>query len=192
MNEAIKTTKGKILMMAVVLATMLVALAATSKPADAYTVTNSGRPGSVEAYKIQGTHFNSCQSMGYECWTPWVTGTGPIVYRSPATTGNQAIVVVYDLYKWSNGSWTKQSTRNHTRTLSAGYSKIQMPRPDFLPNSGAGYFRVMTTVGWGNSSGQTLGIKVLDYNESGDYSCNTRFTSACSSSDWVYLKSPAA
>jgi hypothetical protein len=35
-------------MMAVVLATMLVALATTSKPAAAYTATYDGRPGGVE------------------------------------------------------------------------------------------------------------------------------------------------
>jgi hypothetical protein len=176
-------------MMAMVLATMLVALAATSKPAAAYTATSEGRPGSMEAYKIQGSHYNSCQSMGYECWTPWVTGTGPVVYRSPATTGTQNIAVGYQLYRWNGSSWVLQNTRIYHRTLSAGYSWIQMPRPDFLPNSG-GYFRVVTGVSWANSSGQNLGSKTLDYNQSGDYRCNTRFTSSCSSSDWVYLSSP--
>lgn len=190
MNETLKTTKGKLLVMAMVLAAMLVALAATSKPAAAYTQSTSGKPGSVTNYKAQGSHLAVyCGIAGYNCYTPWVIAQGPVVYRSPASTGTQTIAVLYTFERWNGSGWVQAAQKSATRSLQAGYSKIQMPRGDYTPN-GNGYFRVHTSIGWANSNDTVaFGQRHLFYTQVGDYSCNTNLPSKCNASNgWVQLQ----
>lgn len=190
MMEAAKTTKGKLLMMAIVLAMVLVALAATSKPAAAYTHSRSGNPGGVDAYKAQGSHLAIyCGIAGYSCYTPWVIAQGPVVYRSSSSTGTQTITVLYTFERWNGSGWVRTAQKTATRYLYAGYSRVQMPRGDYTPN-GNGYFRVHTTIAWANSNDTVVfGMRNLQYDQVGDYSCNTNLTSKCNASNgWVYLQ----
>jgi hypothetical protein len=175
---------------AVCLAT-LAAMVLASAPAHAYTISRSqGRPGRVIAYKIQGSHFNSCGSLTAPCYTPWVVGTGPVVHRSRATRKRQFISVFYRLRVWNGTRWVIHGTRNHFAWLRRGHRRIQMPRPDFLPNT-SGSFRFGMTVVWQRPTGRVIGARVFTYNRAGDYVCNTAFTQHCSATGgWVYLRSP--
>ena len=191
MTEAtnINNLKGKILMTAIVLVTMLVALAATSKPAEAYNQYRiDGQPGGVTGYQIQGSHYNTCQltSVGDTCWTPWVYTDGPIVGRSPATTGNQAITVVYQLQRWNGNNWEDSAFQRHSRTLYAGYSRIQMPNIN-ITKAQTGHFRVNIGTRWTSANGVVLGNSILSYNQSGDYACRSNVKPCSTGAGWVYL-----
>ena len=187
MNEAVKTTKGKFLVMAVVLATMLVALAAASKPADAYTQATGGRAGSVTTYKIEGTHLNPCAAMSYSCYAPYVRSAGPLVYRSPATTGKQLIGLQYELAKWNGSNWVVHSTKTYARYLQAGNSWIRMDGHEFQLNS-PGYYRVKLSITWQTPTNQYLGHRIRLSDQPGDYYCNTQWTDRCNASNgWLEL-----
>jgi hypothetical protein len=169
-------------------------LLVTPDQASAYTQTaRSGSPGSLTVYKVQGSHYNSCQGLGYECWSPWVTGSTPYVYRSPATNNTQIISLAYALQWWNGSSWVNlANSRTYQRYLYAGYSYVQMPRPDFIPNR-SGYFRVRMAVNWATTGGTILGARTLQFDQPGDYRCNTRFSNYCSASGgWVWLRTPGA
>lgn len=161
-----------------------------SAPASAYTVNNNGRPGRVVGYQVQGTHYNSCtHTTYYTCFTPWVVGTGPLVYRSPASTGAQKIGAVYQLQYYNGSSWIDYGQRIYTRYLRRGDSRLRLPRIDFLPNRG-GSFRVKIGVVWTNRrETRNLGAKVLTYNQYGDFVCNTRYPCEAGAG-YVWLRSP--
>ena len=175
---------------------MLLALVATvalgtlqAAPASAYTVRKNGSPGKVVGYQVQGSHWDTCPTTAYSCFSPWVVGSGPVVYRSPASTGKQGIVAVYRLQRWNGSAWAHQADRTHVRYLPRGDNRLRMPRVDFLPNA-AGYFRVIVGIAWGNADGtRSFGAKVLKYNQAGDYSCNTRFPCEAGAG-YVWLRSP--
>lgn len=164
---------------------------ATPKQASAYTHSTTGYwPGAVTGYQMLGSHYDWCAHLGGGCWKPMVYGSGPLVYRSPATTGTQLIAVSYQLQRYNSSTlrWENFGQQTHQSYLYAGRSSIQMPRVEFLPHTGSGYFKVLIAVGWGNSDGtQTFGTRHLDYNQWGDYACNTRFK--CSAgTGWVWLR----
>jgi hypothetical protein len=173
---------------AMVLFALALSLLWTASPS-AYTQTTSGRPGGVYAYQVQGSHYNACEGKLYTCFVPWVVGSGPVVYRSHARVGRQVISVVYQLQWWNGSAWANWSQKTHQRYLNAGYSSIRMPRIDFLPTRG-GYFKMLIFVGWGEpTASRPFGTRLLNYNQSRDYVCNTRFP--CSAADGsVYLRSP--
>lgn len=159
-------------------------------PAEAYSVRTTGNyPGRVTGYQVQGTHYDTCVSNYYTCFTPWVVGSGPVVYRSPRTNRTQKVAAVYELQVWNGSRWVQQSQRVHYRYIRAGYSRVRMPRVDFLPNRG-GYFRIRIGVAWSNYY-DTVGYggRLLTYNHAGDYICNTRFP--CQRGNgYVWLRSP--
>ena len=190
---AILPTAGRTFARALLITTIAALALVTLKPApaSAYTVSSRGSyPGSVTGYVVQGSHYDTCPSTYYTCFTPWIVGSGPAVYRSPASTGNQTITVGYELQRWIDGhGWVTHGSRVHERTLYAGYSWLQMPRIDFLPNRG-GHFRVIIGVAWGNYNDTVnFGVRKLTYNQWGDYTCNTRFPCQNGGS-WVWLRSP--
>lgn len=190
MNTSIAPTAHRFArVLLVLLATVIALTVLQAAPASAYTTRSSGSPGRVTGYVVQGSHYDTCPSPYYTCFTPWVVGTGPMVYRSPASRGTQLITAVYKLQRYDGSYWVDHSQRVHTRYLYAGYGRLRMPRVDFLPNSG-GYFRVIIGVAWTNSADTAShGAKVLTYNQVGDYTCNTRFP--CDARNgYVWLRSP--
>jgi hypothetical protein len=90
-NTTINTMKGKLLMMAIVLATMLVALAATSKPAEASTFCNSSASAPSVLY-VNGQRL--IQFPGLITCNATISGADMLVYghwREVNTTSWQAI-----------------------------------------------------------------------------------------------------
>lgn len=162
-------------------------------PAAAYTQRLSGRPGRVIAYQVQGSHHQTpfCQPNG-ACFTyfqPWVVGTGPVVYRSRATSGRQTINAQYNLLRWNGSAWENWSQRNYSLTLRRGYSRLRLPRIDFL-STRAGYFQVRTAIQWVGPR-RVLGGRGIRYTQRGDYICNTRYPCQAGAG-WIWLRSPSA
>lgn len=177
----------RVLLVAIVAALMLTVV--QTAPASAYTTRKSGAPGRVTVYQVQGSHYDVCPSTYYSCFNPWVVATGPLVGRSPASSGAQRIGVVYNLQRWNGSSWVHQSQQTHVRIMDRGVNRLRMPRIDFLPNS-AGHFRVTMVVGWANGRDtRGFGSRVYAFNQAADYTCNTRFPCQVGAG-WVWLRSP--
>ena len=173
-----------------VAAVVAVVLAA---PAGAVTQSYKGKPGSWSLSKIQGSHYNLCEGQLYTCFNPWVVGSGPVVYRSPASRGPQVVGAAYTLSRWDTTTrrWVTQATKTHLVSF-GGRNRVRLPRVNFHPTH-AGHLRVGIFVGWSTPSDRTLGTRGAVYNHSRDYLCNTRFASFCSVGDgWVWLRAPGA
>lgn len=179
---------GVLVAMSAILATALLLVVVAVTPAHAYHYGTQGRyPGNVSPGVVQGSHIDLCAGLGYTCLKPWVYATGPVVYRSPASTGRQTVQVNYQLDRWNGSNWVVQSTKAYASYINPGYGSVRMPRVDFQPTSGRGYYRLGMAVAWGNSTGSVgYGSRALSFDEARDYVCNTRY--ACSvGAGWVYL-----
>jgi hypothetical protein len=145
----------------------------------------SGRPGSlVTIYKVQGSHWNTCQP--YSCWTTWLYSPGPWVSRSPATSGAQQIYASFKLYRWNSG-WSYQTTSTPRATIYRGYSKIRLPAYNVWPYpAGSEHWSVYITFRWYTAGGRWLGTRHIDMDEFRDYACSTHFYCRVGNG-WVYL-----
>lgn len=102
------------------------------------------------------------------------SATGPLVYRSPATTGAQDVAAVYSLERWNGSAWTIQANIQATGRIAAGVSALRLPRASFTLTSGKGYYRVLWAFVWkvpGASS--NLGVGALTANSTSDFACIT-------------------
>lgn len=170
----------------VVLTLVVVGLAGSASPAAAYTqITGGSYPGAVTSYQIKGSHYWT----GF-AWSPRIDIPGSLVYRSPASSGTQKIVVLHELYVWTGSSWSFVTRDANAAYLYAGYRSIWMPNVDFLPMQAARYFKVITAVAWSNPDGsRAFGSRAIDFNGF-DYGCQynlgTRFV-CTTGNGWVYL-----
>lgn len=162
----------------------------TAAPAPAYTVRKSyKKPGRVVLHRIQGSHY-PVECPYAPCWLPGVLSAGPRVYRSPKTSGRQAILVRYTLQRWDGSRWVKQWQTGHLKMLPRGQRSLRMPRLNVLPTA-ARYQRVKTGIAWARPSGRTLGARIFLFNHKDDYFCDTIFTGDCwTGPGWIYLRSP--
>ena len=98
--------------------------------------------------------------------------TGPLVYRSPATTGAQDVFAIYQLEKWNGSAWASVAQSTKSGRIAAGYNAIRLPRVSFMPTSGKGYYRVAFAIGWKVPGASTnLGMGVLNANATSDFAC---------------------
>lgn len=99
---------------------------------------------------------------------------GPLVYRSPATTGAQDVVAVYSLERWNGAAWTTQAQGTASARIGAGYGSVRMPRASFMPTSGKGIYRVTWAFAWKvPGASANLGGGVLTANSTSDFACIT-------------------
>jgi hypothetical protein len=176
--------------LAVAAFTAVMLLTAVAGPASAYTVHSRGSyPGRIAVHRVQGSHADTCPGMRFPCFNPWVRADGPIVHRSPATTGRQLIVVSYVLQIWNGSAWVNHAQRNHSAVLASGYDRIRMPNVDFTPTRGD-YFRLNVGVAWSNEADtRTYGMRWLVFDAAGDYECYTQFPCQAGPG-WVRLRTP--
>jgi hypothetical protein len=179
--------------LALVLAAAAVsALAAIFAPvADAWTrLGGEGRPGGVTIFQVQASHFDACQgNVKFPpaiCARPEITGRGPVVRRSPALSGRQAVLAVYVLQRWEGGRWVGQNQRTFARAIEPGQQALQLPAIHMQPQSTAFRYRVVVLLAWGTPDYQTVGGSVIVLNHAGDYVCNTRFP-CTRGAGWVWF-----
>ena len=99
---------------------------------------------------------------------------GPLVYRSPATTGAQDVYAVYSLQRWNGSAWATQAQGTASARIGAGYGSVRMPRASFMPTSGKGYYRVAWAFAWKvPGASANLGSGVLNANSTSDFACIT-------------------
>ena len=163
----------------VLLATVLATLLGSTTAASAFNhIGVSGRPGAVQPYKTQGTHLQvPCGAAGYyNCFAPGLFVHGPVVYRSPATTGTQYVTVRYAVLRWSAGSWVQETARVFSGTIGAGQTSVKLPTWNVLTT--VGFKSTSFGITWSDAYGRALGTSVVVMNGN-DYACNTRFTLKC-------------
>lgn len=150
-----------------------------ANPADAFSGSGSGRPGSLVPPAVQGSHH---YVMGG--WYPYLMVQNMTAWRSPATTGSQSVAAAFQVFRWNGSSWAYQTGSTVQGTIAAGYNSIRMPIWSITPTAGRGYYYVQMTVTWRSSTGVTLGTTNIYWNGSRDYECATVLT--CSTgTGWV-------
>lgn len=161
-------------------AVLLTALLAWAPSASAYVhVTGSGNPGAVQAYRTLGTHLQvPCGAVGYyNCFAPGLTVSGPVVYRSPASTGTQYVKVRYTVFRWNGSGWYIETTRDFSGTINAGQTGVALPAWNVLTTSG--HKQTGFSIVWTDAYGRALATSAVSMNGN-DYACSTRFTYRCS------------
>lgn len=173
------TIVGPSIRFLVLLAAVLTVLLGSSSTASAYQhIGVSGRPGAAQAYATQGTHLQVlCGARGYyNCFAPGLFVQGPLVYRSPATTGAQNVHVRYGVHRWSAGSWVQENARDFSGTIGVGQSAVRLPTWNVLTT--VGHKRTIFSIVWTDAYGRTIATSAVVMNGN-DYACNTRFTLRC-------------
>ncbi len=187
MHQKKRTPIRSIVATVLLMGGMLLALLSAT-PASATTPLYSGTVGGVYAYKVQGTHYNSCPGQAYTCENPRIYVPGPFVYRASALSGNQTILHMTYLYRLINGAWVVVESHSELRTLVAGTTGGSLRAEDFYQGQ-TGAFRILVSVSWLNpSQTRVLGTRYVSYNQLGDYQCVGWSTAQCSAGNgYVFL-----
>jgi len=173
-----RTARGigrRIVVLGAMVATLVAGTAGTAGTAQAWTYTYAGgSAGSVTLPRIN-VRDTYLYAGGMYVATLTIDSTiGPLVYRSPATTGAQDVVAIYSLERWNGSAWTTQAQGQASGRITAGYTSVRLPRASFMPTSGKGIYRVAWAFAWkvpGASS--TLGTGILNANSTSDFACIT-------------------
>ena len=181
-----KTITRILLALITTLAALLVA-----PSADAYTHSSTGSPGRVTAYRVQGTHYPVWTPYGTS-WSPGLRTPGPTVYRSPATTGAQTVVVIIQVKRWDGYAWRNVQQRTREYTIWTGQSGIRTGDWDLIPTAlNRGQWTVSMAIVWGRrSTGAGLGTRTIYMNQQGDYECATTFSTCYAGAGWVNVWKP--
>jgi hypothetical protein len=152
-------------------ATLTLALCITAAPASAYTLYGSGYPGTV------GAPFTFGYSTGY--------GTGAILVPDRVVTESTAYGR-YDQYVCvtmnrvaSSGAkfWTTAETIRNCAWIPAASTSVTVKGAWFnnLVGMNLAIYAVNVVVTWQLSNGYQVGTRTLDYNQVGDYNCQTAY-----------------
>jgi hypothetical protein len=161
----------------VVVLTMVLTMVPAS-PAGAYKVSASkGRPGKLlTVYQVQGSHFDLCGGMPYQCFSPWLHNPGLVVERSPATKARQEVRATYQIQRWNGSQWVHQTSQTPRVSVPKGVRRVQLPAMSVFPTGGKGWLRASRVkVQWLNGKGKPLGHRIIRFAHAGDYVCATRF-----------------
>ena len=99
---------------------------------------------------------------------------GPTVSRSPVTTGDQNISVVYEVQRWSGSNWYQSTYTTSTVRISAGYGRVRLPALFVQPTNGVGITRVIMGFTWRTPAGRLLGHRAIYPHRTGDHQCISR------------------
>jgi hypothetical protein len=157
-----------------VLVVMVVLGSAPVSKARAWTYNAStGRPGSVIVPTIYVGDL--LMPWGLRQFTLYGS-TGPLVYRSPATTGAQAVAARYVVEKWNGYAWVMTTqTGMLSGTIAAGQTApYRFAAPYIQPVATRGYFRVSYIFAWSANGVGLGGTKVIG-NLTSDHGCVTPY-----------------
>lgn len=112
--------------------------------------------------------------------------TGPIAYRSPASTGAQTVNARYSVQKWNGSAWINvASSPLLTGQIGAVQTGVQFTRAYLQPIEARGYFRLTWGFDWYNASGTRIGSAFGTSNLTSDHVCVTRIRLCQSSAGFV-------
>jgi hypothetical protein len=113
---------------------------------------------------------------------------GPIVTRSPATTGAQNVSVFYSIERWSGSAWGRITSASGTQTLAAGSNAVRLPYLYVQPTTGVGSVRVVMWFTWTDAaSGRTLARTAVLPSRTGDFACVTPKRSCAAYSSYIRI-----
>ena len=100
--------------------------------------------------------------------------TGPLAYRSPASSGTQIVKGKYLVEKWDGNRWvvSAQSTLFQGQILSTQTS-LRFPAPYIQPVLARGTFRFTFALDWYTTGGALLGSTFIRSNLVSDHVCVT-------------------
>jgi hypothetical protein len=160
----------KILVLTLALVIMFSALPADN--AYAWSVTRTvGQRGAVSIPQVSIA----------DLYMPWgmtqftlLTGTGPLVYRNPGSTGTQFVGGQYLMEKWNGSSWVVVArTQMFSRTIYTGQSSVRFPAMYMQPINARGSFRIVWIFTWMTASGTSLGSTRIQSSLVADHQCVT-------------------
>ena len=156
-----------------VLVVMVVLGSAPVSKAHAWTYgASTGRPGSVILPTIYVGDL--LMPWGLRQFTLYGS-TGPLAYRSPATTGAQAVAARYVVEKWNGSAWVMTTqTGVLTGTIAAGQRAYRFAAPYIQPVASRGYFRITYIFAW-SANGVGLGGTSVMGNLTSDHVCVTPY-----------------
>jgi hypothetical protein len=137
----------------------------------------SSRPGAVIVPTVYISDLPAGNNILSLTLTNSSVSTGPVVYRSPATTGDQIILAAYGVEMWNGAGWVPfaYSPMGVLRlTIRANQSSVVFPnlyiQPPVMP---AGYYRVTWSFVWGTTTGAALGSTNVVSNLTTDHVCGS-------------------
>lgn len=114
-----------------------------------------------------------------------MSNTGPVAYRSPATTGVQTVNSRYYVQIWTTGGWANSAhSPLMTGQLNSGLSTVTFPRAYLQPLQTRGYFRVTWAFDW-YSNGSLIGSTSVVSHLTSDHVCVTQSRLCQSSAGYV-------
>ncbi len=142
----------------------------STEPAAAWQY--SASLGSVGSATLPTIYAGDVYQAGVKYFTIY-GNAGPVVYRSPASTGTQHVRIKYTVERW-NGGWTVlTSSSTMSGQINAGQSWVRFAAPYLLPNVTTGYFRVTYAIDWRNSAGTVVGSTFAVPSVATDHVCGT-------------------
>lgn len=173
-------------------AVLLSALAAILLPSSASAwqyIATSGQPGAVSMPSVYP--FEDGRYTTYGPYLMFTTFDRPYIYRSPATSGEQAVMGIYLVERWNGSQWYVASRQNTgAYTIGAGQRGVYLPRLWRSPGGNQlfnrGYFKVQLVLAWA-ANGSGVGGTTLNPNRVGDLRCQNMVRPCSASAQWVRL-----
>lgn len=172
-KSVVKGSLGKLQKVLLVAAALVVLMAGLPVgQAYAWSYANlSGRPGSVGIPTIYiGDLLMPWGSTQFTLYG----NTGPVAYRSPASTGAQQVSAVYTVQTLVGSSWVNTATTGvFYGQISAAQGSYRFPAPYIQPVASRGIFRVSWSFVWSTSTGVSLGATNVISHLASDHVCVT-------------------
>lgn len=165
------TTRRLLLAIAVALVSVLAS--ATRADAYQYAIQNGSSGRVIETSPMYVADLNG----PYGAVQTFGTNSGPLVARSPWTTGTQSVIALYTLQRWSGSTWYNVTQGSSSGRISPGQTAIRFGRFTTQPTpmqAGAGSYRLAIAFSWADAAGRNLGSSVIVSRHYGDFQCVTR------------------
>lgn len=135
----------------------------------------SGRPGAVSIPRVYISDLPAGANILYPTFYNSSTSSGPIVYRSPATSGDQFVSGTYALQFLNGSDWVTIAyavNSPFSGWIRAGQNSIVFPNLYIQPYPiQAGYYRVTWVFAWKTGAGVVLGSTAVVSNLATDHVC---------------------
>jgi hypothetical protein len=181
------TILGRLTVTALVTLALLIggALIAPDEAHAWYYATAGQRPGAVSVPQVWAVDDGQ-----YTTYGPYLTirsNGGPVVYRSPATSGAQDVMGQYTIQYWNGSRWVNLTSQwTPAYRIPAGYRWVRLPALHRSPTTQRGHFRVVWSFAWVNANtGAALGRTAILPNTTADFRCYTTARPCQYSAHWI-------
>jgi hypothetical protein len=145
-------------------------LGATASPASAWVYNGAaGRPGGVTITQVRVADTQGGQLTFF-------SANGPIVNRTPGTTGAQDVLMTYWVQKYNGAQWVSLTSRQSSVRIPSGYNRARLPNLSVQPLlNNHGYYRVIEFFQWNApGTGTPIGFSFVNPSRVTDHACVTQ------------------